>query len=269
MVIVSSCDNGDQKAITRVYTIYVSKQEDGSVKMEVEPEYKSLGNYRYQEKGAKVCALGNEYLVQNKKFKTTTLASTISSTDLTNYYSYEKMDTFGYLFTDETELVCIRDSPHALILSGGKSITKKYMALLGNKRANLYNRVHSVIDIDGFSVEGVAAAPYGYIVTLSDGKTKKFQTVITDGPWIYYTGSNSINAFVLDVNNFQGKAKFQISYSVFEFKPAVTVKQTIKESFPSGGIKSLESLVIIDGPVFDININTNGSTANISLLPAA
>lgn len=70
---------------------------------------------------------------------------------------------------------------------------KSYSAMFGNRPGDIQNRYHSLNlltgDLAGYQVESASWHLSGYTVTLKNGNLKKFQTVILDGPWIFYSGN--------------------------------------------------------------------------------
>jgi hypothetical protein len=179
--LVSSCDNG-QNAIVRIYTLEVSQNQDKTLKIDPNPIYKTLIDRQYGDKNLKVCSLGSEHIIQNQD-----ASKTISSTDLISNNGFQQIDVSTYLKTSDLTLICIRGSMNFIVAS-----SSGYTAMFGNKAGDVKNRFHSLNllsgDLAGYTVESASWHLSGYTVTLKKDNTKKFQTVILDGPWIFYTG---------------------------------------------------------------------------------
>jgi len=263
--VVSSCDNG-QNAIVRIYTLGVSQNPDKTLKVEAAETYKTLINRQYGDKNLRICSLGNEHIIQNLDD-----SDTISSTDLSSNNGFQKIDVSTFLGSTNVDLVCIRGSMNFIVANNAATGDKSYTAMFGNRAGDIQNRFHSLNtltgDLSGYQVDSASWHLSGYTVTLKNGNLKKFQTVILDGPWVFYSGDvlakTDINLTVKSLGEDVAVEKFSIQIDAF--KPDVTVSTIKADSKPVQGVQLLSSIIDIQGPVFDIALEKNGSPANVTL----
>ena len=264
--VISSCDNG-QNAIVRIFTLDVSqKKADNTLEVKPADTYKTLINRQYGDKNLKICSLGSEHIVQNLD-----ASNAISSTDLTSNNGFQQLDLATYLKSTDVQLICIRGSMNFIVANNAATGDKSYTAMFGNKAGNILNRFHSLNlladDLSGYQVDSASWHLNGYTVTLKKGNLKKFQTVILDGPWIFYSGDaikkTDINLKVSSQGQPLATEKFSIEIDTFN--PSVQVSTTQSSTKPVKGIQPLSSLVEIKGPVYDIILDKKDSIANVTL----
>jgi hypothetical protein len=96
--------------------------------------------------------------------------------------------------------------------------------------------------------------------------------VILNGPYISYKTSTAMKSTAIPVSVSQlGQQKKTAPFNleVLEYSQVVTVDKTkFPNTEPLQGNKKLSEIVDNTGPIFQIDLNKNGSNANISLLGA-
>lgn len=223
-------------------------------------------NRQYGDKNLKICSLGNEHIIQNLD-----ASKVISSSDLSSNNGFQKIDVSTFLGSTDVDLVCIRGSMNFIVANNAASGDKSYTAMFGNRAGDIQNRFHSLNklgdDLSGYTVDSASWHLSGYTVTLKNGNLKKFQTVILDGPWVFYSGDvlkkTDINLTVTSLGEAVATEKFSIQIDAFN--PDVTVSTIKADSKPVKGVQTLSSIIDIQGPVFDIALEKNGSNANVTL----
>ena len=263
--VVSSCDNA-QNAIVRIYTLEVSQNQDKTLKVQANETYKTLINRQYGDKNLKICSLGSEHIIQNVD-----ASKAISSADLVSNNGFQQIDVSTYLKSSDVDLICIRGSMNFIVANNSAAGDKSYTAMFGNRAGNILNRYHSLNlldgDLSGYQVESASWHLSGYTVTLKKGTQKKFQTVILDGPWIFYTGDTLAKTDIELKVSSQGQniATEKFSIQIDAFISTVKVSTIKADSKPVKGVQPLSSIVDISGPVYDLVLEKNGSTANVTL----
>lgn len=258
--IISQCSGDD----TRIFTFGVKKATDSTDLQVTLVSSKVLNSPNLGSGQVNVCALGNEHVLQAAG------TNKISTTDNSSDATYSEIDVTGNLGTDKVDLVCIRGSQNFIIKTDSSTQgAHTYAAVIGNKAGNIGNRYHSVNKLaTGYTVTAAAWHLEGYTVTLT-GADQKFQTVILNGPRIVYTGDKTQGATEVTLNvSALGEAVTKaptFTVEIDEFSSEVTVKADEKGSKPSKGSKTLDELVKITGPVFDIQLVKGSSQAKIEL----
>ena len=175
--------------------------------------------------------------------------------------------------TKNSELVCIRGSEHFLIVTDASLPgDQTYAAMYGNKSADISSRYHSVKILVGelskFRVKDVKSNLEGYTIKLALDKKQIFQSVLLQGPQIYYTGpqikETEISLTVKSKGKVLDSPKFKIDLETFKGDVEVKAKES-RTNVISKGKYNLNELADIKGPIFSLAVDKNTASSILIL----
>ena len=255
--IIAQCK--EQQA--RIYTLKLQMKPDKFQKeiLDISKIYdsKALISYQLGKGDYKLCALGEENIVQNKSGD-----KAISSTSTRTDASYGGLDLEKNLGTQSKELICIRGSENFLIVTESSlDGDQTYAAMYGNRSTDISSRYHSVKKLDGelsgFRVKDVTHNLEGYTIKLASDKKQKFQSVFLQGPKIYYTGPQIKDTEVTLTVKSKGKEvdSIKLKVNLETFKGDVVTKAKLEGKEIKKGTYYLDQVADITGPVFSMEID--------------
>lgn len=265
--ITSQCANDE----TRIFTVKVVKTVDTNVLTVTPVSSKALNSPKLGDGVVNVCSLGGEHIIQ-----ITTGNKAISSTDNSSDGTFIGLDVEKNMGTDNVDMICIRGSQNFIIATDDSTTgDHTYAALFGNRSGNIANRYHSINKLDGdlagYEVKYASWNLEGYTVALASGSNWRFQTVLVNGPKIVYTGPVTTETATVTLNvtalgEVAGTETFTLD--VTKFNPVVEVKAEEAGSKPVEGAQTLDKLVKITGPIFNVELDKGTSEALISFTGA-